>query len=354
MILNERFPAPIVLFGSGETLASSGKAHEQIASLIGERAKIAILETPAGFEPNSARVAGNVGEFLLKRLQNYSYSIDIIPARKKGTEFSPDNESILEPMIYADWIFMGPGSPTYAARQLRDSAALRVLSAKHRLGTPLTLASAAILAMSAYTLPVYEIYKVGEELHWQDGINFLKPYGLELIFIPHWNNSDGGTELDTSRCYMGRERFDKLIELLPIPYTLVGIDEHTSLMIDFSKQVCKIFGVGSVTIARCDTEKIFHSGEEFSLTSLGNYSLPNPEQLIDEHLMEKLRGMQFSVDEKDQSIPASVKSLIQEREAARLRKDWQLSDRLREQIQLAGWHVQDTPDGMRLTPNDLI
>src|SRR5512133_74408 len=110
-------PGPIVLMGSGETSPSSGTVFEEVAKLYSSPLRIAIMETPAGFELNSDRVAGRVGDFLQNRLQNYHPVIEIIPARKKGSDFSPDSEALLEPLYRADMIFMGPGSPTYAARQ---------------------------------------------------------------------------------------------------------------------------------------------------------------------------------------------------------------------------------------------
>ena len=82
------------------------------------------------------------------------------------------------------------------------------------------------------SLPVYEIYKVGEELHWIEGLDLFNFYGLKLVFIPHWNNNEGGAELDTSRCFMGQERFMRLIEMLPDEVTIVGLDEKTALIID--------------------------------------------------------------------------------------------------------------------------
>ena len=52
---------------------------------------------------------GRVAEFLKTRLQNYKPTIDLIPARKQGTEFSPDNPEILKPLLKAiftsDWFF---------------------------------------------------------------------------------------------------------------------------------------------------------------------------------------------------------------------------------------------------------
>ena len=92
----------IAFLGSGETSLAGGRIFESLARLIPDPLHVAIMETTAGFELNSFQVAGKVGEFLKTRLQNYKPTIDIIPARKKGTEFSPDNLEILKPLLRAD------------------------------------------------------------------------------------------------------------------------------------------------------------------------------------------------------------------------------------------------------------
>jgi cysteinyl-tRNA synthetase len=43
-------------------------------------------------------------------------------------------------------------------------------------------------------------------------------------------------------------------------------------------------------------------------------------------------------------------ALVEERQAARLRKDWPASDSLRQRIQDLGWQVKDTPQGPELEP----
>ena len=212
--LAEFSPGPIVLFGSGETSPSGRKVFDSILRRMPMRPRLALLETPAGFELNSPRVIGRVVDFLVHRLKNYQPRVEIVAARKRGTPFSPDNVEIVTPLLSADLIFMGPGSPTYAVRQLRDSLAWHYLLARHRLGAALVLASAAAIALSACALPVYEIYKVGEDLHWKEGLDFFGLYGLELVFIPHWNNHEGGDELDTRHCFMGESRFTHLLEML--------------------------------------------------------------------------------------------------------------------------------------------
>ena len=106
---------------------------------------------------------------------------------------------------------MGPGSPTYTVRQLQDSLLWHTLRAANRQGAALFMASAATLAFSRQTMPIYEIYKVGEDLHWKPGLDFFGDFGLPIIFVSHWNNKDGGEALDTSRCYIGQARFGALV-----------------------------------------------------------------------------------------------------------------------------------------------
>ena len=87
-------PGLIVLFGSGETSASGRKVFDWLLRRLPVPVRVAILETPAGFELNSPQVAGRIGEFLSHRLQNYRPQVTIVPARKRGTPFSPDDPGL--------------------------------------------------------------------------------------------------------------------------------------------------------------------------------------------------------------------------------------------------------------------
>ena len=53
-------PGTVVLFGSGEASPAGVPVYEAILRRMGRSIspRIAILETPAGFEPNSPQVAG--------------------------------------------------------------------------------------------------------------------------------------------------------------------------------------------------------------------------------------------------------------------------------------------------------
>ena len=261
-------PGLIALLGSGETSPAGRKFHDFLVARLPRPATVAILETPAGFQPNVDRVAGKIGEFLVHGLRNYDPRVLIVQARKRGTPYDPDSPQIAHFVLPADYIFLGPGSPTYTARQLRDSLTLRQMQARHREGAALGFASAAALAAGAWVLPVYEIYKSGEELRWEPGLDLFRPFGLDLTVVTHWNNKEGGKDLDTSRCYMGEERFDRLCAMLPPETTILGVDEQVSCILDFAHQECQVFGPGGVTIMHGGRTVLHRAGERFSIDEL--------------------------------------------------------------------------------------
>jgi cyanophycinase-like exopeptidase len=336
----------IAFLGSGETSLAGGRIFERLVKDLPASPQIAILETTAGFELNSDLVAGKVGEYLATRLQNYKPEIHIIPARKRGTDFSPDNAEILTPLRNADLIFMGPGSPTYAVRQLKDSLAWEIIRARHRQGAILVFASAATIAVGAHALPVYEIFKVGEDVHVKDGLDLFKDYNLPVSFIPHWNNAEGGADVDTSRCFVGRERFDEWRAMLPSGQTIVGLDEHTGIIVDFETGKCRISGVSSVTVCDGKKKKIYPSSEEFDLSELGELHIPADDANISQAALEFLN--QSTKPEPDDAPPEEVLKLADARQTARANKEWAASDRLRDEIADLGWEVRDTPDGQEL------
>lgn len=341
----------IAFLGSGETSLAGGRIFESLAKKINEPLRIALLETPAGFELNSSQVVGKVGEFMKTRLQNYKPVVDVIPARKKDSLFSPDDPEIIWPLLRANMIFMGPGSPTYAIRQLKDSLAWHILRARHRLGATLIFASAATISIGAHALPVYEIYKVGQDVQAVDGLNLFADFGLHISFIPHWNNAEGGVDLDTSRCFVGMDRYAEWHRQIPAHNRTIGLDEHTGLIVDIETGQCEVSGVSSITLALETHTKMYAAGSKFKLTELGEPRLPSPlEENIPPHAWDMAVDAQAQGDEETQP-PAEVTVLAEARLVARANKDWDESDRLRNEIAARGWIVQDGKDGYKLVRN---
>lgn len=384
-------PGVIVLFGSGETSPSGRKVFDRVLRDLPQPPRLALLETPAGFELNSAQVIGRVGDFIRHRLQNYRPQITLVPARKRGTPHSPDQPEVVAPLLESDLIFMGPGSPSYAVRQLSGSLAWHYLLARHRLGAALVLASAAAIAISAHALPVYEIYKVGEDPHWKPGLDFFGAYGLPLVFVPHWNNNDGGDELDTSRCFMGQPRFAELMAQLPPGLTVIGIDEKTALLMDLNAGLCRVIGLGGVTLIHTGHDHslpgpdlrgtgldevaeqrqghvhVYRDGETFPLSECcpldlrftleGLPPLAWKQALEAQARLQAERRAAASAPAAPQPVgavaaPVEVQALLAARQEARARKDWPAADALRRQIAELGWQVVDTPEGQKLVKGE--
>ena len=343
----EKSFGPIALIGSGETSLAGGRIFESIARQLPQPLRVAILETPAGFELNSPKVAGRVGDFLTIRLQNFNPQIDVIPARRRSSPFSPDDPLIMQPLLQANLIFMGPGSPSYAVRQLKGSVAWDLIRARHRLGAALVFASAAVIAAGTFALPVYEIYKVGEDVRLMPGLDLFGDFNLQISLFPHWNNTDGGDEVDTSRCFIGIERFGQWCQHLPPGHTTMGLDERTGIIIDFSEKKCFVRGVSSVTLLRACNPVIFPAGADFSFGELGEFRSPETlETGISRRIWEMVRNsLQTPIPE---NTPTEVIKLVEKRQEARLNQDWAAADVFRQRIAALGWIVQDTQDGQKI------
>ncbi len=339
----------IAFLGSGETSLAGGRIFEALARNIDGALRIALMETPAGFELNSSQVVGRVGDFMKTRLQNYKPIVDTIAARKKDSPYSPDDPEIIKPLLYANMIFMGPGSPTYAVRHLKDTLAWDVIRARHRLGATLVFASAATVSIGAHALPVYEIYKVGQDVHVVDGLNLFSDFGLHISFIPHWNNTDGGADLDTSRCFIGMDRFAEWCNLLPSENETIGLDEHTGIILDFETGLCEVSGVSSISLVRDCVHEMYASGAKFPLSELGEFRIPDP---IEKDIPSDVWDMVMNAPPLEEDGPShEIIALAEQRLSERAKKNWAESDKLRDQITELGWTVQDSKDGYKLVKN---
>jgi len=252
IIKKDAYSAPkrsfLVLFGSGEIAPSGVRAHERVLEAIGKKdVSIAIISTPAGFQPNVRVVYEEIAQFFEKHLANYHPQLSIVYA---NTLEDANNLALADMLNTADYIFIGPGSPTYAVNNLKDSLLYKKIAERIEAGASLGLASAAAIAFSRFALPVYEIYKVGTSLHWENGLNFYAQVFRELTIIPHFNNNEGGKKNDTSRAWMGKKRFEKMLIQLPSSKEIWGIDEHTAVVIDLETKECRTMGKGKITNIR--------------------------------------------------------------------------------------------------------
>jgi hypothetical protein len=135
-------------------------------------------------------------------------------------------------------------------------------------GGTLVLGSAAAVTLGTHAIPVYEIYKVGDEPRWVEGLDLLgRLAGVEAAVIPHYDNAEGGTH-DTRFCYLGEQRLARLETELPPEVGVLGIDEHTALLIDLDAGHAEVTGNGVVTIRRRGASRVLTSGTTVALDEL--------------------------------------------------------------------------------------
>lgn len=254
----------LTLIGSGEMTPGMASVHRRVMELIDGPVRPAFIDTPAGFELNVAGIAAKAVDYFREHF-DLDLAVASFPSAADATPVTM--ERAMQTLRRANYIFSGPGSPTYAVRNWRNTPIFETIAGKVGAGAHLVLASAATLAMGRFTIPVYEIYKVGEDPHWVEGLDLLGRYGLDLAIVPHWNNTSGGTH-DTTRCFIGESRFRPLAATLPTSTTVLGIDEYTACILMLREQRGEVIGAGGVTIQRADKVHVVANGQSFSFDLL--------------------------------------------------------------------------------------
>jgi peptidase E len=251
----------IVLMGSGELTATMVEVHKALLRRLGSAAQAVFIDTPAGFQLNVDHISAKAKDYFHARVQ---HPLSIVSIKSAESSDPVAIEKGYAELRRADYILIGPGSPTYALRQWGQTQVPQLITQRIQAGGCLVAASAAALTVGRLTLPVYEIYKVGHSPYWEQGLNILKTFGLDWVVLPHWNNAEGGNH-DTRYCFMGEPRMRTLESLIPDSVTLVGLDEHTALVIDLAAESATIRGIGRVTLRRGGIEQVFSKGDTLSL-----------------------------------------------------------------------------------------
>jgi hypothetical protein len=255
----------LVVMGSGETAPTMVKLHRQIFEATEPDGPAVLLDTTFGFQLNADDlVEKTVGYFA----DSVGTKVDVARWRRADAPVA-EQERTLAQIGQASWAFAGPGSPTYALRQWEGTALPEaLLDVVHRGGT-LVVGSAAACTLGTHAIPVYEIYKVGEQPHWVPGLDLLgRLTGIEAALVPHFDNNEGGTTYDSRFCYLGEPRLAAMEADLPDEIGVLGIDEHTALVIDLDSRVARVAGNGTVTVRRRGRSRSFVSGEELAVDVL--------------------------------------------------------------------------------------
>jgi len=242
--------------GSGETAPTMVKVHREILGTSGS-GPAAMMDTPFGFQVNADDLTDKILEYFR---DSVGADLDVVRWRRRD-ESVTERERALALLGRASWAFAGPGSPSYALSQWAGTPVPAALLDLVGRGGTLVMGSAAAVTVGRFAVPVYEIYKVGVEPHWLDGLDLLGSLtGMTAAVIPHYDNREGGRH-DTRFCYLGEERLVRMEADLPDDIGVVGIDEHTAVVLDIASRTASVQGVGGLTLRHRGRSIVIASGE---------------------------------------------------------------------------------------------
>jgi cyanophycinase-like exopeptidase len=258
-------PRLLVIMGSGETSPTMVKTHRQVFSRLGpDPVPAVLLDTPFGFQENADDISARAVEYFR---ESVGRTVEVASFRRAQSDDPVERETSLARIGQARWVFAGPGSPTYALRQWAGDEIPQLLADKLRHGGCVTFASAAALTLGVATVPVYEVYKVGTDPEWEAGLGLVAEAGLKAAVIPHYDNAEGGNH-DTRFCYLGERRLRILEEQLPDDAFVLGVDEHTGVVLDLDRGSAEVVGLGQATVRRHGQSSTVPSGSTVPIPAL--------------------------------------------------------------------------------------
>jgi hypothetical protein len=259
-------PRVLAIMGSGETSPTMVTIHKALVARLGAGDHSAILlDTPYAFQENAIEISARAQSYFARSV---GLKVNVVSDADLPAASNPHAPARLAAIRSADWAFCGPGSPSYALGRWRGGPVADALRDRIAAGPGITvIASAAAAATGFVAVPVYEIYKVGAEPHWLEGLDLFGVLGLKVAVIPHYDNAEGGTH-DTQFCYLGERRLVALERELPEDAAVLGVDEHTALIVDLATQQADVVGRGGATVRKAGVSTVLRTGSRMSVADL--------------------------------------------------------------------------------------
>jgi hypothetical protein len=353
----------IALLGSGETGPSMTKVHRRLFNRL-EDVRAVALDTSYAFQANVPQMTEKIIDYFATSLKQ-----EITVLHLGGAEAAApvDEAKFRQEIGSANYVFAGPGSPSYALERWSRAGVKNVLADVLHADGVVCFASAAALTLGTFTVPIYEIYKAGASPSWLDGLDVLSLAGLKCAVIPHYDNAEG-KNYDTRFCYLGETRLAALEGKLADDAGILGVDEHTAAIIDLRQDTVSVIGRSNVYWRRRGVTNVLENGSVTPLSEIRSFE-PSPVAFVApdvspsnvealtltaslggppavEALAKLSRLANRSNEEMIDPAPL-ITSLLRLRDGARSRKDFDLSDQIRDALLESGIEVMDSPDGSR-------
>ena len=340
------------------------KIHRKLLKAIPD-VRAVNLDTSYGFQLNVPQMSEKLEDYFSTSLHVAMTTLHF-PAYERASDI--ERALFKQGVRDANFVFAGPGSPTYALAQWAPLHFGEDLLSVLDQGATLCISSAASLTLGGYTAPIYEVYKVGDlSPRWRNGLDVLGYFGLNCAVIPHFDNAEG-RNYDTRFCYLGEPRLLELERQLPPDVATLGVDEHTAVIFDFADDQLRVEGRSNGYWRLGGESLTLENGHSYDLDNLRNATpapravaadsnLNDRDPLIelaevaalktDEGVAALARLVQLASSSKEGFVdPAPlIDGLLQARQELRDQGLFNVADRLRDLLIDSGVEVQDTPSG---------
>ncbi len=338
----------IAILGSGETSPNLVGVHRELLEGWAST-NCYMIDSPFGFQENADQLVEKIQDFYRTSL---NIEINLASFRRIEEVNSKSFFKTVQLLENASFIFAGPGSPSYASKLWSGNQIQEILLNHISEGRNALFASAAATTLGENTLPVYEIYKVGEDPFWEEGLNILNAYDLSYTVVPHFNNKEGGNH-DTSYSYVGKNRIEKLLKQ---SYSnILGIDEHTALIISGKESLFKVKGIGKLTVINKSGVHQFDNGTSEDLSILQGLLkqdekiTKNQKEILenesqDTAYVKQIAKLEIEVEKNtknNERFSQIVEELISLRGKLREEKNYELSDTIRNILESCNLQIED-------------
>ena len=401
----------LVILGSGETAPTMVEMYRSVLAAAGPGPGL-VLDSSYGFQENA--------DALTQKTVNYfreSVGRTMTPLRWRTRLEGVALDKALTEVRGARAVYAGPGSPSYTVRVWGGSGFAEAVRSMVSAGGTAAFSSAAAIALGVVAMPTHEIYRGGADPFWLSGTNLLGQLtGLSAAVIPHYDLAPKNGSHDTRCCYIGERRMRELELQLPAGAHLIGVDEHTALLLDLAAGTARVVGRGGVTLRVDNNREVLPAGTVAPLSVLGpgadaaptaETAAPAPESAEHEapaalrtaadaayaafaaaladrdadaagpialrleeelansslgwahphdaaHARRTLRGMVLELAgvandglaDPRKLLEPLVDALLEQRTAARDRRDFAAADTMRDKLAGAGVEVRDSPRGV--------
>ena len=253
---NQHRLGAVALVGSGEYLDGMNEVDTYLLNTVGgaHAAKVALLPTASGLEPNGPTSWNNLG---LQHFKNLGVS-DIRATRiiDRTSAFDQGQLALLQG---ANFYYFSGGNPQHTIETLRNSPAWETIKAAYDQGAVLAGCSAGAMMLSARTISVRQVM-MGEPITFIEAMSVVP----NIIVFPHFDRMAG---------FLDQNRFQHLLRSVPEQYIVVGIDEDTALVRIEPNTTTGLMDqwrvMGRQTVSIFDRNakpRVLHNGDEFRLS----------------------------------------------------------------------------------------